>query len=55
MTSRSLFQLLLLGGLLLLWWLNPSLKARPAAKLTLYLFALLAFVILSFVNWRCGE
>lgn len=55
MTNRSLFQLLLLAGLLLLWWLNPSLKARPAAKLTLYVFALLAFVILSFLNWKCGD
>ncbi|MCL4705646.1 hypothetical protein KJ068_10825 [bacterium] len=54
MTSRSIFQLLLLAGLALLVWLNPSLKTRPAIKLTLYVFAALAFIVLSFLNWRDG-
>ncbi len=55
MTPRSLFQLLLLVGLLLLWWLNPSLKTRPVVKLALYLFALVVFWILTFLNWKPGN
>lgn len=54
MTSRSIFQLLLLAGLALLVWLNPNLKTRPAIKLTVYVFAALAFIVLSFLNWGSG-